>query len=78
MHFYSSPDRGDAFDDFARFQSSGPGAAQPANPNDNDEYYDDDEDDDMNFEPQNGYADEEDVEYEEGPDLDVKKKKKER
>lgn len=32
----------------------------------------------MNFEPQNGYADEEDVEYEEGPDLEVKKKKKER
>jgi hypothetical protein len=42
LHFYSSPDRGDAFDDFARFQSGGP-AAQPANPNDNDEYYDDDE-----------------------------------
>jgi len=32
----------------------------------------------MNFEPQNGYGDEEDVEYEEGPDVEVKKKKKER
>ena len=82
MHFNSSPDRGDAFDNFARFQGSGqqPAAATAVvNPNDNDEYYDDDEeDDDMNFEPQNGYADEEDMDFEDGPEIEIKKPKKER
>ena len=72
--FFSSPDPGDGFDDFARFQGGRPPAgAQPANPNE--EYYDDDEDDDLNFEPQNGYGDEEDLEYDEQPEIEVKKKK---
>ena len=71
---FSSPDQGDGFDDFARFQGGQrPAGAQPANPNE--EYYDDEEDDDLNFEPQNGYGDEEDLEYDEQPEVEVKKKK---
>ena len=73
---FSSPDPGDGFDDFARFQTSvGPAnssATHPVNPND--EYYDD-EDDDINFEPQNGYGDEDDLEYDDQPEIEVKKKK---
>ena len=71
---FSSPGPGDGFDEFSRFQTGvGPAASHPVNPTE--EYYED-EDDDLNFEPQNGYTDEDDLEYDEQPEIVVVKKER--